>query len=719
MPTPPRAEQRPHQITTHGDTRDDPYYWLMDRDDPAVIAHLTAENEYRSSELAPLAPLATAIYEEIKARIEETDTSVPVRRGSWWHFERTREGLNYSIACRAPAERGTPPPLVDPTTELPGEEVVLDRNREAGDSDFLAVGVLDVSPDDRWVAVGTDFEGHERHRLTFRPLAGQEPTDEVIEGVYYGFAWANDSRHCFYTTVDDAMRPYRVWRHELGTQPERDELVYQEDDPQFNLTVGRTRDDAMILIALTSTMTTEIRYLPASAPTTPLETVQPRRHGVEYSVEHWRDPNGDGWWLQITNENATDFRLMGRRENEAFWRELIPHRPGVRLDDVDAFARFLAISERRDGTATVSTVPLRRGDDPFGLSLLDRATPITYAVAPNTVRVGPNADFDTAELRVSLTSLSTPRIVADLDMKTGELAVRKQQRVRGGYDESDYRTGRLWVMASDGTRIPVNVVGRRDRFAPGDELRPVEPGPFELYGYGSYEISLDPHFSPLRLPLLDRGIVYAEACVRGGGEMGRGWYESGKLAQKPTTFSDFIAVARALIDEGWTTPKQLAIYGASAGGLLIGAVLTAAPELFGCAVAEVPFVDALTTMLNDTLPLTVGEWEEWGNPAASPTAYRTMKGYSPYDNVRSTNDDGTPRVYPPLYVAGGLNDTRVGFWEPAKWVQRLRDANPDNVVWLKTEMGTGHGGPSGRYDAWKDEAEVLAFMVSHIAPSDG
>ncbi|MDE3007857.1 MAG: S9 family peptidase [Acidobacteriota bacterium] len=704
-------------MTFHGDTRVDPYYWLMERDSDEVLAHLRHENEFVEAELAPLKPLTNGLFEEIKARIEETDISVPVRRGDWWYYDRTKEGLNYPISCRLPA-RGDDetPPDIDPLTTLDGEQIILDENVEAGDRDFLSVGVLAVSPDDAWVAVGTDFEGNERHRVTIRPLAGQAPVADVLEDVYYGFAWANDSRHFFYTRVDDAMRPWQLWRHELGTDASRDVLVYQEDDAQYNVGVGRSRDRQVIVLVANSSMTTEVRFLDANHPTEAFELLEARRHGVEYGVEHYVDETGRAWWLKVTNEDATDFRLLARARDEQTWRELIAERPGNRLDGVDVFKGLLVVSERLDGSAAVRLISLSTGDDPFSGDLLARSRVLTHDVTPSTIHLDANANFVTTMLRVSITSLVTPRLVGDVELATGELHVRKQQKVKGGYDEGDYVTGRLWVEASDGVKIPVSVVARRDvlNVAADGSLSPKAPAPFLLYGYGSYEISIDPGFSSLRLSLLERGVIFAIAHVRGGGEMGRSWYEMGRLAQKPTTFSDFVKVARHLVDEGWTTPTQLAARGGSAGGLLMGAVMNLAPELFRCVVAEVPFVDALTTMLDASLPLTVGEWEEWGNPEASATTYRTMKSYAPYDNVRATNDDGTPRAYPHLYAAGGLNDSRVGFWEPAKWVLKLRDVNPENYALLKTEMGAGHGGPSGRYDAWRDEAQILAWVLTEI-----
>ena len=719
MLNPPTVPQRPHSITRHGDTRVDPYYWLMDRENEEVVRHLEAENAYLEERLAPLKPLEDELFNEIKNRIEETDISVPVRKGAWWYFERTREGLSYPISARVPASGDDlTPPVIDPTTTLTGEQVILDENVEAEDSEYFSVGVLALSPDDDWVAVGTDFDGNEHHHVTVRPLSGQSPVDDALDGVSYGFAWANDSRHFFYTRVDDAMRPWQLWRHELGTGAEVDVLVYQEDDPQYIVGVGRSRDDAMVVVMMNSSMTSEVRYLDANDPTGPLVVLEARRHGVEYAVEHFTDAQGRGWWLKMTNEGATDFRLLARLVTGIEWREIIPERAGCRLDGVDAFQSFLALSERENGCAAVRLVATLGGDDPFGEGLIVRSLLVDGGVFPNTVAISSNPNYDTTQLRVLITSLTTPRTIADVVVESGDVIVRKQQQVLGGYDESKYVTGRLWVRASDDVEVPVSVVARRDvvRVREDGSLEPLGPSPMVLYGYGSYEISIDPAFSSILLSLLDRGVVFAVAHVRGGGEMGRSWYEMGRLAQKPTTFSDFVAVARWLVSEGWTTTAQLAARGGSAGGLLMGAVMNSDPELFHAVVAEVPFVDVVTTMLDDTLPLTAGEWEEWGNPDASATSYRTMKSYSPYDNIRS-RVDGDAVVYPHLYASGGLNDSRVGFWEPAKWVLALRDANPANHVVLKMELGAGHSGVSGRYDAWRDEAQVLAWILNEVAPT--
>jgi oligopeptidase B len=712
----PSPARHPHELLAHGDVRVDPYSWLRNRESSDVLAHLRDENDFLRRSLARLDPLVNEIYEEMKSRIEETDMSVPVRRNDWWYYERTREGLNYPLSCRIRVGDDLTPPAIEPSVELAGEQVILDENLEAQGHDFLSVGVFSISPDDAWAAVGSDFDGDELHRVTFRPLAGQEPLADVIDDVYYGFAWAMDNRHVFYTTVDDAMRPYRIWRHELATSQDDDVLVYEELDAQYSVSVGRSRDDEVIVVMTGSSTTTEAHYLSAHSPTDELVLFEGRRHGVEYGVEHLRDRSGRRWWLKLTNDGALDFQILVRREDDVAWRVLVAERRGSRLDAVEAFAGFLVLAERLDGCAALRIVTLRDDEDPFGDDLLERSFLVDGEARPATVALGDNATYDTTQVRVVTTSLSTVSVVGDVDVATGELVVRKRQRVLGGYDPSRFVTGRLWVTASDGARIPVSLVARADvlTLTEAGEVTAPAPAPLLLYGYGSYEISMDPGFSSLRLSLLERGAIFAIAHVRGGGEMGRSWYEMGRLAQKATTFSDFVAVGRHLVDEGFTQPEHLAARGGSAGGLLMGAAMNLAPDLFRCVVAEVPFVDVLTTMQDASLPLTVGEWEEWGDPAASATIYRLMKAYSPYDNVRSHNPDGTVRHYPDLFATGGLNDPRVGFWEPAKWVLALRDANPENVALLKTDMGAGHGGPSGRYDAWRDEAQITAFILDEI-----
>lgn len=713
MPTPPRVTPQPVTLSHHGHDRIDPYYWLNQRTNDDVLQHLRAENEYYRERLTPLSELSSTIFEEIKARIDETDLSVPVRRGPWWYFDRTIEGLDYPISVRTPAVNDTPP-VVLPGPVGDNEQVVLDENEIARGHDFCSIGVLSVSPDHQWVAVGVDFEGNERHRLTVRSLGDLESPRDEIDDVYYGFAWANDNEHFFYTRVDDAMRPWQVWRHRMGTKD--DVLVFQEDDARFNVGVQRTRDGAFILVTTNSSSTTETHLIRADDPTTEREIFEARRTGIEYGLEHTISTTGTPWWLKITNEDATDFRLLARSESSDAWREIIGERPGCRLDGVDAFVGHLAISERRDGCASVRLIALGDEEDPFNFGEAESSRPLSTGVFPDTVSLGANPNFETTHVRVVMTSLVTPRLVADVELATGNLIERKRQRVLGSFNAEDYVTLRRWVSASDNVEIPVSLVVKRSLLNQTSE-GPLVPIPLVLYGYGSYEISIDPSFSSVLLSLLDRGIGFAIAHIRGGGEMGRKWYEMGRLAQKPTTFSDFVSVARDLVSSGWTTSDQLCARGGSAGGLLMGATINIAPDLFRAVVAEVPFVDCLTTMLDESLPLTVGEYEEWGDPSSDALAYRTIGSYAPYDNVASSNDDGSDRIYPHLYVTAGLNDSRVGYWEPAKWVLRLRDAHPQNDVVAKFEMGAGHMGPSGRYDAWRDEAEVLAWIVNEIAPN--
>jgi len=722
---PPVAERRPVELRAHGDVRVDDWYWLRDKDDPAVVAHLEAENRYTEAAMAHTTGLQALLFEEIVARIEETDLSVPVRKGPWLYYHRTMEGKSYGVHCRRPAvEEGgqdgdESPPAA--SAAVAGEQVLLDENLLAEGHDYFALGNLVVSPDHRWLAYSTDTSGGERYTMRFRELATGTESDESLTDTSYGMAWADDNATVFVVRVDEAMRPYQLWRHRVGTDPSEDVLVVEEPDERFYLGVGRTRDERFIVCALDSKITSEVLVLPSAEPEGTFTVVEPRRHGVEYSVDHERgnpEAGRPGRWLIVTNDEAEDFRMMEAPEDapgRANWREVIPHRPGTRLDGVDPFATHLVVYERVDGETAIRVV-----DTATGVS-----TPIEQAEHPSTVWAGANPEYDSGVLRYEYTSLVTPRTVIDYEVATGIPTVRKRQPVLGDFDAGRYRTGRLWADSDDGTRVPLSVVYRPDRLDPGvvDRLESPEaaaadqhPGgaPCLLYGYGSYEASIDPSFSSLRLSLLDRGVIFAIAHVRGGGEMGRRWYEDGKLLAKPNTFTDFVAAARMLVDRGITTPDRLAARGGSAGGLLMGAVANLAPELFAAIVAEVPFVDCLTTILDDTLPLTVMEWEEWGNPVTDPDVYRTMRAYSPYDNVRSVGPDGRPVRYPQILATAGLSDPRVGFWEPAKWVAKLRAANPENRVLLKTEMGAGHGGPSGRYEAWRDEAFVYAFLLDAL-----
>ncbi len=705
MVSPPYAPRHPHLVSAHGDDREDPWFWLREREDPAVLAYLEAENAYTEASTAPLAALRGGLFEEMKARIKETDMSVPTRRGPWWYYSRTEEGKDYGIHCRRPA-RGLQelPPAGEPGED---EQILLDENVLAEGSDYFAVGSAAVSHDHRWLAYSTDHLGNEKYELQFRPLeAGVAGAPESVPDTGYGLAWSAAADYVFYVRMDEAQRPFQLWRHQLGSDPTGDVLVFEESDRRFSLGTGSTRDTAWVLIGLHSTNTTEWLAIPSDDPLAEPRVVLPRREGVEYAVDHLTPKTGGGWFLVLTNDEAQDFRVLAAPDHDALgpaagWREVIPHRPGTRIEDVDAFAGALVLSERAEAQTQVHVLPLPARDDLFG-DLLGGGWIVPSIESPASTWLGANPEPDAPVLRIGRMSLVTPSSVLQITLDEREETLLKQEPVLGDFDPTRYTTYREWAFAPDGTRVPLSVVHRKDL-----QL----PAPMVLYGYGAYEMSIDPSFSPHRLSLYDRGVAFAIAHVRGGGEMGRAWYEDGRMEHKANTFSDFIACGRHLLDAGIALPGRLVGRGASAGGLLIGAVANQAPELFRALVAEVPFVDCVTTMLDDELPLTVGEWEEWGNPLADESAYRRMLTYSPYDNVTGQNPDGSARTYPDLFVTAGLNDPRVAYWEPAKWVAKLRAESPTTRVLLKTELGAGHGGPSGRYDAWKEEALVYAFLL--------
>lgn len=691
-PTPPAARRVASQRECHGDVVVDDYAWLRtpDKDDPEVRAYLEAENAWTEAAMAPLAGLREQLFEEIKGRIKETDLSVPMRKGEWWYYSRTEEGAQYPIHCRKAARPDDRHGPADDEVE----RVMLDQNVEAGDAEFFAVGAFDTTPDANVLAWSSDTDGDEVYTMRFRDLATGTDLDDVIEGTYYGTAWGGDGATFFYVRPDDAMRPYQLWRHRLGTPANDDVLVHTEDDERFFLGVGTTKDERYLLLGLESKVTSEVWVLDASDPTGPFRVVEPRSQDIEYGLEHWQ-----GRFLIVTNaDGAENFKLVSapaESPGRSNWEEVIASQPDVLLSGIDVFARFLIIFERAEGLRRIRVRTLS-GD---GLEGEDHV--IDQPEEVSTAGGGANPEFDSTVLRYGYTSMVTPSSVFDYDMETRERTLLKQQPVLGGYDPDRYVTERLWATADDGTAVPISVVRRIDR------MREIG-SPVLLYGYGSYEASMDPSFSSARLSLLDRGFVFGIAHVRGGGEMGRRWYTEGKLLHKRNTFTDFIACARYLVEQGWTSPSHLAIRGGSAGGLLVGAVLNMAPESFGAAVAEVPFVDVVEAILDASLPLTVLEWEEWGNPVESPEAYAYMKGYDPYLNVEA-------RSYPPLLVTAGINDPRVPYWQPAKWVARLRATKTDtNPLLLKTEMGAGHMGPSGRYDAWRDEALVYAFLLDAL-----
>ncbi|NYG05671.1 oligopeptidase B [Phycicoccus badiiscoriae] len=697
-PTPPRAERRETTREHHGDVVVDPYEWLRDKEDPAVRAHLEAENAYAEAVTAHLQPLRDAIFEEIRSRTQETDLSVPVASGPWWYYSRSFEGSQYAVECRAPRVEGAPRPMPEPGTEVEGEQVLLDANAEAAGHDFFALGALTVSPDHQRLAYAVDTEGDERFALRIKDLRTDEVIDTAVDEVGYGCVFSLDGRHVFYTRVDETWRPHEVWRHEVGTPAEADVLVHHEADERFWMGVGSSRDDRWLMIGLGSKTTSEVRILDAADPTGEFRVVAPRREGVEYDVE----PAGDRL-LIVHNEESIDSDLAWAPIDATSadqWQPLMRAEKGERFQGIDAFDDVAVLSLRKDGL-TALRVLHRDAGQPSGFA---GHHDLEFDEPVYSVGLGDNPESATTTLQVVFESMVTPKTVYDYDVASREFELLKRQPVLGDYDPTQYEQRREWATAADGTRVPLSLVHPR-----GAEPDGTHPG--LLTAYGSYEISSDPYFSVARLSLLERGFVYAIAHVRGGGELGRAWYDDGKLATKKNTFTDFVSCADHLVTSGWVAQDRLAAEGGSAGGLLIGAAINLAPERFRAVHAAVPFVDALTTILDPSLPLTVVEWEEWGNPLADAEVYDYMKSYSPYENVRHA-------AYPAVLATTSLNDTRVFFTEPAKWIARLREettSDPaDRPVLLRTEMVAGHGGKSGRYDAWRQVACEWAFLIDQV-----
>ena len=705
---PPVARKEHEETTLHGVTLADDYAWLRDKENPEVTAYLEAENAYAEAVMAPLAGLREELYQEMLSHIKQTDISVPYRDGAWWYYTRTEEGLQYGIHCR---KRGTP---AGPNADA-AEEVLLDGNELAKGRAFFAIGATDITDDGRWLAYTTDTKGFRQYTLHIKDLE----TGETLPGPVFpspvervgSVVWAADnrgpqrqvfvagvtSRTLFYTVEDEQQkRQFQLWRHELGTPHAADVLVIQEDDERFNLGVGRTRDGKFIVLESTSHITSEVRVLRADEPAGAFKLIAPREDEHEYSVDH-----RNGLWFIRTNDRGRNFRLVtapvatpGRKN----WTELIPHRDAVLLEDVDLFASFFVACEREGG---LPRLRLWRfvGDGAAAAPAGEIAFPEpAYSAHPHINRI-----FETMAFRYAYQSLVTPSSVYEYDVATGAATLLKQQEIPGGFDRTLYASERIHAKAQDGAEVPISIAYRRDKFA-----KP-EPGknPLYVYGYGSYGYALPLGFNSNRLSLLDRGVVMAYAHVRGGGDLGKPWHDAGKMLMKRNTFTDFIACVEHLTARGYGDPKRVAIEGASAGGLLMGAAANMRPELFRVVVSQVPFVDVMNTMLDASLPLTVPEYEEWGDPNEE-EYFEYMLSYSPYDNLRAVS-------YPAMLVKTSLHDSQVMYWEPAKYVAKLRTLKTDkNPLLLVTNMQAGHGGASGRYDYLKEIALDYAFVLKEL-----
>ena len=672
--TPPQAKVLPTKLEKHGHQRIDNYYWLNKRDNPEVLAYLTAENEYAKAAMAHREGLEEALFEEIRGRIKQTDLSVPYKLDDYFYYTRFEEGKEYPLYCRKLR-----------TLEA-DEELMLDVNVLAEGHEYCSVGGLAISFGQGILAYAVDTQGRRIYTIRFKDLGSGELLPDMIPEVTGNLAWANDNRTLFYSKQDPAtLRSFQIYRHSLGTEGGQDELVYEETDETFSTSVFKTKSKQYLMITSHQTVSTEYRYLDANDPLGEFQVLVPRERDHEYDVDHYQD----AFYIR-TNFRAKNFRLMTTtvgKPGKEHWQEMIPHREDVLLESFELFQDYLVVEERKQGLIQLRILPWKGGDEHY----LDFGEPTYFAF------LGENPEFNTPLLRFVYTSMTTPNSVFDYNMKTREKTLLKQEEVLGGFDTTHYQTERLWASARDGMQVPISLVYRKGLVKNGNN-------PLLLYGYGAYGASMDASFSSSRISLLDRGFVFAIAHVRGGEELGREWYERGKLLNKKNTFADFIDCAEYLLREGYTNQERLFAMGGSAGGLLMGAVVNLRPDLFKGVVAQVPFVDVVTTMLDSNIPLTTGEYDEWGDPNQR-DYYQYILSYSPHDNVQA-------KAYPHLLVTAGLHDSQVQYWEPAKWVAKLRAIKTDeNLVLLKTTMDAGHGGLSGRFRRFKELAFIYAFLL--------
>ena len=685
---PPQAAVRPQAATYHGITIEDPYHWLKDDsypevDDPDVLAYLKAENDYFEAAMAPLGDLVETLYQEIKARQQPDEANVPVREGAWYYQWRYEAGGQYRIWSRWPATG--PGAREGPARHA---QTILDEPALAQEAEYFRLGAMAVSNSGDLLAYSTDTDGSERFRLVVKDLATGQLLDDVIEDTIGSPAWAADDSAFLYTRVDENWRPYQVRRHRLGEPAAEDAIVYEEPDPGFFVSLSTSASKRFLVIHTADHVTSEAHLLPADNLEADLAIVSPRRENHEYAIDH----QGDRFIIR-TNDRHKNTRLAAAAEedfSERAWVSLLEGSDTLYIQDFQAFANFIAVEERSGGLDQIRII------DPAGGS-----KHIEFPESAYSVDIGANPEFQTDTLRLRYTSMVTPNTVLDYHHDSGELEVRKVQQVPSGYDDALYTTERLMAPARDGARVPLSIVRRKDTPVDGT-------APLHLYGYGAYGHAIPPSFSSARLSLLDRGFIAAIAHIRGGDDLGYQWYEAGKLKRRTNTFNDFVDVAKHLIATNHTAAGRIAIAGGSAGGELMGAAVNQAPELWGAVAAHVPFVDVLNTMLDASLPLTPIEWPEWGNPIEDPAAFALIRSYSPYDQLKRG-------AYPPMLVTAGLNDPRVTYWEPAKYVAKLRALKTDrNLLLLKTNMDAGHGGKSGRYDSLREVAEEYAFMLAAL-----
>jgi oligopeptidase B len=687
MPGTPLAPKTPYEINQHGQTRIDNYFWMRYREDPEVLKYLRAESDYQEEIMQHTNTLQDGLFLEMKARIKETDVSAPEKRGQYFYYTRTEAGQQYPIYCRAKDSPSGP------------EETLLDQNKIAEGKSFCRVGAFSVSPDGNKLAYSIDPDGSEKCVISIKNLSNGTLYADQVENTWgsvydhTGVEWAADSQTFFYVTLDEAHRPYKLWRHTLGADPASDPLLFHEDDETFFMFVLKTRSEKFIMSYHISTITREMRFLPADDFNTELKILQPRQRGLEYYADH----HGDSFFI-IANENAQNFKLLRApvsAPGKDHWVEVIPHRADTLIENVSAFKDHIVLEERRGGLVQVR------------ISAPDGVSDVHYVEFPEPAYMlfpERNPEFEASAFRFNYTSLVTPLSVIDYGLRNKTWQVVKEQEIPSGYDKTDFVSERVFATAPDGTLVPLSIVYKKGLQRDGGN-------PCLLYSYGSYGLSSDPAFSANRLCLLERGFVYALAHIRGGSEMGRAWYEDGKMLNKRNTFTDFIACAEYLIQEKYTSTPKLAIMGGSAGGLLVGAAMTMRPDLFGAVIAKVPFVDVVSTMSDASIPLTTLEYDQWGNPDDK-EYFEYMMTYSPYDNIRAT-------AYPHLLITTGLNDPRVAYWEPAKFAAKLRELKTDDhLLLLKTNFDAGHAGASGRYDYLKEIAFDFAFLLDRLGASN-